>query len=113
MQRCECVSGSKNASPVNAFAGRFLSIYELRSDFKHNKTNTRHAASGMADLIAIRNYNQASLTLKCIVIIPARKEIVNSFDLALFGSLLLMLKSKNALAESIITSETNSAMMVL
>lgn len=110
VQRCECVSGSKNASPVNAFAGHFLSIYELRSDFKHNKTNTRHAASGMADLIAIRNCNQAILTWKCIVIIPTRKEIVNSYDLALFGSFLLM---KNALAESIITSETNSVMMVL
>lgn len=52
-----------------------------------------------------RNCNQANLTWKCIVIIPTRKEIVNSFDLALFGSLLLMLKSKNALAESITSDD--------
>lgn len=90
-----------------------FSLFMSSSDFKHNKTNTRHAASGMADLIAIRNCNQANLTWKCIVIIPTRKEIVNSFDLALFGSLLLMPKSKNALAESVITFETNSVMMAL
>ncbi len=34
----------------------------------------------MVDLIAIRNCNQANLTRKRIVIIPTRKEIVNSFE---------------------------------
>lgn len=119
VQRCECVSSSRNAVsvcpawemlPPSIPALVIFSLFMSSSDFKRNKTNTRHAASGMADLIAIRNCNQAILTWKCIVIIPTRKEIVNSYDLALFGSFLLM---KNALAESIITSETNSVMMVL
>jgi len=37
-------------------------LFHMCVSFKHNKTNTRHAASGMADLIAIRNCNQANLT---------------------------------------------------
>lgn len=105
VQRRECVQFEK-CFPRRSFHWSF-SLY-LGA---HQTSNTIKQIPDMQLVVwqtwlqSSRNCNQANLTWKCIVIIPTRKEIVNSFDLALFGSLLLMLKSKNALAESITSDD--------